>query len=186
MLGPLIAFAAGLTLSLATGGALQRLGEARFLRLPLFWAGVAVSLLLAFGPEALLTYGVALVLTSNLLMAGFALSNRHIPGLALVGVGIFLNALVIAVNGAMPVSQDAARVAASTQEVGSIKHEPLTGDTRLPILADRVPVELTGQVWSLGDLILVAGIGWMAFALPRRRDVAPLTRPQRSSSGAAA
>jgi hypothetical protein len=119
-------------------------------------------------------------------MIGFALSNRHIPGLALVGVGIFLNALVIAVNGAMPVSPDAARAAASTQEVGSIKHEPLTDDTRLAILADRVPIELSGQVWSLGDLILVAGIGWMAFALPRRRDVVSLAPPQRSSSGAAA
>ena len=98
--------------------------------------------MLAFGPEELLAYGVALVLVSNLLMIWFALSNRHIPGLALVGVGIFLNALVIAVNGAMPVSPDAARVAASTQEVGSIKHEPLNGDTRLAILADRVPVEI--------------------------------------------
>ena len=185
MLGPLIAFAAGLTLSLATGGALQRLGETRFLRLPLFWAGVAVSLIVGFGPEKLFAYGVALVLISNLLMVGFAFSNRHVPGLALVGAGIFLNALVIAVNGAMPVAPDAARVAASTQQVGGIKHEPLTDDTRLAVLADRVPIEPAGQVWSLGDFILIAGIAWMAFSLPRRRGGA-LTQPQRSSSGAPA
>ena len=186
MLGPLIAFAAGLTLSLLTGGSLERLGEARFRRLPLFWLGVSVSLVLAFGPGELLTYGVVLVLVSNLMMIGFAFSNRHIPGLVLVGAGILLNAMVIALNGAMPVSPEAARAATSTQDVGSIKHEPLTVDTRLPLLADRVPLEVTGQVWSLGDFILVAGIGWMAFHLPRARSEAPIAPRQRSSSGAAA
>jgi Family of unknown function (DUF5317) len=183
LLGPLIAFAAGLTLSLVCGGSLEQLGEARFRRLPLFWLGVSVSLVLAFGPGELLTYGVALVLVSNLLMIGFAVSNHHVPGLVVVGVGIFLNAVVIGLNGAMPVSPEAARTAAaSTQEVGSIKHEPMTVDTRFPVLADRVPVEVTGQVWSLGDFILVLGIGWMGFSLPRRRNGVPIAPPQRSAA----
>ena len=89
-----------------------------------------------------------------------------------MAVGIFLNALVIALNGAMPVSTTAAEEVAPTQAVGSIKHEPLTDDTVLPLLADRIAVSAFGQVWSVGDLLLLAGVAVDGFrSSPRRRSV---------------
>ena len=187
MLGPLIAFASGVVASLLSGGRLDRLGEARFRRLPLFWLSLVAPLVIAFGPgrERVLAAAVGLVVVSNLLLVAFALSNRHVPGLALVALGVFLNALVIALNGGMPVSA-AGREQASAVSVGSIKHEPLGDETLLPWLADRVPVGVTNQVWSLGDLLLVAGVGMMGFGLPRRDTSTVLERGRKKTSSAPA
>jgi hypothetical protein len=85
----------------------------------------------------------------------------------------------------MPVSA-AGREQASAVSVGSIKHEPLGDETLLPWLADRVPVGLTNQVWSLGDLLLVAGVGVMGFGLPRRDTSTGLVRRRKKTSSAPA
>ena len=187
MLGPLIAFALGVLASLALGGSLRSFGEVRFRLLPLFALSLVVPAVAAFGPlgEEFRSYGVTLIVASNILLIAFAVANRRIPGLALVAAGVFLNALVITVNGAMPVESSAANDVASTQAVGSIKHEPLTSATRLPWLADRLPVDLTNQVLSVGDLLLVIGVGAMGFGIPRGSPRAEIPR-RRSSSGAAA
>ena len=189
MLGPLIAFGLGVAAALLSGGSLDRFAEARFRRAPLFWLSLVAPLVVAFGPGRSRTvpFAVAIVVISNLLLVAFALSNRHVPGLTLVALGVFLNALVITLNGGMPVSAAAGREAASTQFVGSIKHEPLTDETLLPLLADRIPVGPAGQVWSLGDLLLVAGVGLMGFGLPRRRDRSNfLERGRKNTSSAPA
>jgi len=187
MLGPLIAFASGVVASLLSGGRLDRLGETRFRRVPLFWLSLVAPLAIAFGPgrDRVLAAAVGLVVVSNLLLVAFALSNRHVPGLTLVALGVFLNALVITLNGGMPVSA-AGQEDASPVVVGSIKHEPLSDETLLPWLADRVPVGLTNQVWSLGDLLLVAGVGVMGFGLPRRDTSTPLERRRKKTSSAPA
>jgi hypothetical protein len=181
MLGPLIAFVLGIGASLATGGRLERLGEVPFRRLVLFWPAVGATAALTLGTGWVADHGVELVLICNAFFIAFAVANRHLPGFLLVAVGISLNALVIAANGAMPVSVGAAEQVASTQVVGGVKHEPMTDDTHLALLADRVPVGPSSQVWSIGDFILVAGIGWMSFALPRRRERVFTADPGRSS-----
>ncbi|MGH2753184.1 MAG: DUF5317 family protein [Actinomycetota bacterium] len=168
MLGPLIAFALGLGVSLAVGGSLRRLAGTRFRALPLLLASLVVPAGVVSTGQELRPYAVALVVASNIILVVFAVANRRIPGLALVAAGVLLNALVITVNGAMPVQASSAGDVASTQTVGSIKHEPLTNETLLPWLADRIPVDLTDQVWSVGDLLLVSGVAVMGFGLTRR------------------
>jgi hypothetical protein len=184
MLGPLIAVGVGIAASLATGGSLERLGGVKFRYLPLFWLSLVVSLVTGFGPDGIGHYGPALVVLSNVLLIVFAVTNRGVPGLVLVAVGVFLNALVITLNGAMPVSTDAARQVASTQTVASVKHEALSNETVFPLLADRIPMGPTQQVWSVGDFLMVAGFFVMGFGMPRRRGPAPVA-PRRRSPGKA-
>jgi hypothetical protein len=124
------------------------------------------------------------IVVSNLLLVAFAVANRDKAGLSLVAFGVFLNALVITLNGGMPVSEGAASKVSEARSVISIKHEPLTHETLLPWLADRVPVGLTDQVWSLGDLLMVAGIGVMGFALPRTKRAISLRSKSASSAAA--
>ncbi len=85
------------------------------------------------------------------------------------------NALVVIVNGAMPVSESAAARAGISAEQLALdtddRHEPLDGATRMTPLADRIPVPIPGhrEVDSLGDVAIAAGAGLYAFAAAYRR-----------------
>lgn len=111
------------------------------------------------------------------LMVQFAVRNVRVAGVALAAAGLVLNALVVIVNGAMPVSERAAVRAGldvTALELDSDdRHEAMDGATRLPALADRVPVPIPGhrEVDSVGDLALAAGVALFAFsaACSRRR-----------------
>ncbi|MGQ0623267.1 MAG: DUF5317 domain-containing protein [Sporichthyaceae bacterium] len=111
------------------------------------------------------------------LMIQFAARNLAVPGVALAVAGVLANATVILANGAMPVSVSAAQRAGVPIDVLELqserRHEPLDGATRLPLLADRIPVPVPGhrEVDSVGDLALAAGVGLFAFgAVHRRRE----------------
>lgn len=96
--------------------------------------------------------------------------NRRNPALLLIGVGIFLNMLVIAANdGKMPVSAESlARAGLESYiaplESGSvITHQLLTETTRLPLLADVFVIPKPyprPKVFSVGDVVLAAGALW--------------------------
>jgi hypothetical protein len=110
------------------------------------------------------------IVASNGAVAAFLLANHRLPGMALAGAGLVLNLLVIAANGAMPVSQRAARIAGLPRDALSqpgIKHEVLGNDTALSPLADVIPLPGTGQVISAGDIVLAAGIGRLVYARTR-------------------
>jgi hypothetical protein len=100
------------------------------------------------------------------LVAGlaFAARNLHLVGMAVVGVGLALNLLPVAVNGAMPVRADAL-VEAGMVDEADLDRVSLEGareiagpDTRLDSLGDIVPIAFTGQVLSFGDLIMLVGL----------------------------
>lgn len=96
--------------------------------------------------------------------------NRRNPALVLIGLGIFLNALVIAANGGkMPVSAESLlraglEVHIPPLESGSIiTHQLLTEETRLRFLADifYLPKPYPRpKVFSIGDVVLSAGAMW--------------------------
>lgn len=122
------------------------------------------------------SYPISFAVASTL-MIQFAARNLAVPGVALAVAGVLANAAVILVNGAMPVSVSAAQRAGVPIDVLELeserRHEPLDGATRLPLLADRIPVPVPGhrEVDSVGDLALAAGVGLFAFgAVYRRRD----------------
>jgi hypothetical protein len=123
------------------------------------------------------SYPLAMAVAATL-MVQFTLRNVAIPGVALAGVGVLLNAVVVVGNGAMPVSEEAAARAGISAEALALdadpRHEPMDGNTRLHLLGDGVPAPIPGrrEVDSAGDLALAAGAGLLVFTtMCRRRGV---------------
>jgi hypothetical protein len=90
-----------------------------------------------------------------------AFANWRIPGAAVIGAGSFLNFVVIAANGGMPV--DAAQLAS----VGGAfptdgLHLALSPSTRLGEFADVIILAPFRAAYSVGDVLIAAG----GFLLP--------------------
>ncbi|MEH7076458.1 DUF5317 domain-containing protein [Neobacillus drentensis] len=97
----------------------------------------------------------------------FLYINRKNPGFILILIGVFLNFLVMVLNGGrMPVSVDAAAVLDSSyikvlKESLYAKHTMLTSSSHLGILGDVIPISdpyPRTQVISIGDIIMNIGI----------------------------
>lgn len=123
-----------------------------FVAFPPAWMSAQVATFIYLATQA----GVAL----------FLLLNRSVKGIWLVAVGLMLNASVIGLNGAMPVSQVAIDVAGAESlhddrhvEHGvHLRNEPMMQNTRLAGFADVIPVPPLHKVVSVGDVILMLGL----------------------------
>jgi hypothetical protein len=134
--------------------------------------------------------GPAQVVTYVLLLVGLWL-NRHLWGVRIASVGVFLNLLVIAANGgSMPVDRELAVRAGNVRLVEALDsptyrgHMPATARTRLRPLGDVVPLPMLVprprffSPGSLGDVFITAGACWLiliglgAFGMGRRRRAA--------------
>jgi hypothetical protein len=151
--------------AVATGGRFGRLAGNTLTGV--HWlAAAAIGQLLGslFGGTA---YPVGLI-GSAVCIAVFLRMNLRHPGVGLLALGFFGNAVVVALNGAMPVSLNAlARAGVSGAVVTDPRHEISGAGTRLPWLGDVVPVALPGlgQAISPGDVLIAAGAGLLLFAL---------------------
>jgi hypothetical protein len=109
----------------------------------------------------------ALLATSLVLGAlWIAMQRRHLASV-LLAIGAGLNVIVVAANGGMPVDPGAlARVGRRDVDVTRgflYKHVPLTSDTRLSWLGDRIPVPIQRNVISVGDVLMAVAIClWVA------------------------
>lgn len=101
---------------------------------------------------------IALLLVSYGLILAMVWINRQEPGMWIAGIGLFMNFVVIALNGGMPVLPASAEIAglSSTVAAGG-RHVLLDQGTIAPFLADIIP--LPGAVISLGDVFLAIGLG---------------------------
>jgi hypothetical protein len=158
---------AGVTLLVAvvigwlSGGSLDRLGAMPLRSRRLVWAGFATQAVATVvgGP----VYPVGLVVSAAL-VAWFLVRNRGLRGTGLIASGLLANALVVGLNGAMPVSVEAAgRAGTTTQHIltgEDPRHEIADGRTRLRFLGDVIPLPAPGrpEVVSPGDVLLAAGI----------------------------
>jgi Family of unknown function (DUF5317) len=157
-----------LAMAIVRGGRLVNLGDVELRS----WWLLALAIALQTGtlllPDASWAegVGVTMVLVSFVLLMGLVLLNRDRPGMWLVGFGVLMNLTVISLNGGMPVLSEAAEVASgftvgSPDLTGSFKHTMLDESTRIPFLADVIPLRLgnLGQVISLGDVFLAVGLG---------------------------
>ncbi|HZQ29244.1 MAG TPA: DUF5317 family protein [Acidimicrobiales bacterium] len=165
-----VALFTGVAIGLLTGGKLGNLGRRRFRAWPLLAAGAALQ----FVPA-----GAALLL-SYLCLLAFALANITVVGMGVLTVGLGLNALVVSINGGMPVRRaalDAARLARPGEAVvySGKRHLEQPGD-RLPFLGDIVPVPALREVLSFGDLVMAVGLAaalaWLARNPPDGRHAA--------------
>ncbi len=170
------------------GGSLARLGALPLRSRRLLALAVAAQLLgVVIGGPA---HPVGLALSAGLVVA-FLARNRTVRGTGLVALGLLANALVVGANGAMPVSgAAAARAGIGTSSLiagADPRHLLLDEQTRLPWLADVVPVPLPvlPLVVSPGDVLLAAGAGQLVVAamLRPRRGVPVLPRRSVGAAG---
>jgi hypothetical protein len=160
MLFTAVAVAVGIAIGLLTGGRLQHIGERTFHAVPLLVLGVALQLASGLLDDV----SVLLVLVSYVALLAFCATNLRIVGMGVVLVGLAMNALVIGVNGGMPVRRSAV-VAAEIAGYEDLPEIRLKGkrhfedeDDRLMFLADIVPVPPLREVLSFGDLVMSVGV----------------------------
>lgn len=138
--------------------------------------------LLAFGAllsaASVLLDGSAATLCLALSLAvliAVAMANRHITGVAVIGLGLLLNLVAVAVNAGVPVRAGALVEAGAieadeiaTVELSGARHLETSNDA-LGVLGDVLPIPLADEVLSFGDLIIVFGAFDAVRELSRRR-----------------
>ena len=178
----MILFIAVIALALLLG-LLLRGSFRRFEDLHLRWWGLVIAGLgMQFVPlpngraGSDLAVRVAALAVSYGLLVVFSMLNVRLPGMPLVLIGLVLNAAVILPNGGMPVSEEAIRRSGQQEmlqllvEGGAAKHHLMTGDDVLTPLADVIAIPRPiGQIVSVGDLFVYAGIAWLVVATMRGR-----------------
>ncbi len=156
-----VALLAALAVGYALGGSLTALGSLDLRARWLVWSAVAAQVLGAVigGPA----YALGLIV-SALLVGRFLLRNRGVRGTGLLALGLLANALVVGLNGAMPVSLHAAgRAGTTTQDIligTDPRHEIAGPGTRLRWFGDVIPAPWPArpEVISPGDVLIAAGL----------------------------
>lgn len=140
--------------------------------LPLLAAGAGLNAAAWVLPDRVAPIALA---ASLAVLIAVAVANRRITGLAVVGLGLGVNLVSVAVNEGMPVRGDAlvraeivAEAEVSTISFNGARHLESDRDA-LGILGDVLPVPLTREVLSFGDLIVVLGAADALRDLARRR-----------------
>jgi hypothetical protein len=181
----LLVATAAVALGLARGGSLDTLASTPLRWVWLLFGGLGLQVAAAVWSPAWFTrpWALLVIVVSNLAILLFIAANRRMPGMLVADLGVALNLLVIVVNGAMPVSAEAARHAGvETAPVSvALKHEPMTDATALSWLADVVPLPGVGEVLSIGDLLLAAGIARLVYARTTLEEDGTAPTPSRAS-----
>lgn len=142
--------------SIMRGGKLSNLPDIYARGWWLLFIGFGMQIVASFVDSSRLA--VSLLLTSFVVLLVMVWLNRSAPGMWIAGIGLLMNFIVISLNNGMPVLPEAIRLAGgSTDVVFGAKHVVLDEATRLPFLADVIP--LPGSVISLGDVFLAVGLG---------------------------
>lgn len=143
------------------GGKLSNLTEIYIRAWWLLFVGLGLQIAAGFVPSGR-TYSVelavGLILASLLPLLLVAWINRERSGMWLVGLGVLMNFVVIAINQGMPVLPEAILLAGGVADLSSDPtHTVLDTSTLLPFLADIIPIPK--NVISMGDVVLGVGVG---------------------------
>ena len=155
-----VSLLAAVAVGWARGGSLERLGTLRLNSRRLLVLAFAAQLAGTVVGGPFHPLGLA---ASGGLVVAFLLRNRGVRGTGLIALGLLANAVVVLVNGAMPVSLAAAgRAGVTTQPIlngSDQRHELADAGTRLPWLGDVVPLPLPlrPEIVSPGDVLIAAG-----------------------------
>ena len=164
-------FVLGLALVPLTGGRWRGLVD---LRLRLRWL-VLVAFALQFvvlqGPAALDPVGPVLHVLTYGAAGVFVWANRRVTGLLVIAAGAACNGVTIALNGGTLPASPAALRSAGIEVDGGFVNSGVVHDAVLPWLGDvfAVPSAVPlANVFSVGDVLIVAGAWWLLWATTRR------------------
>lgn len=183
-----IALLAALILGWATGGTLERLGSLHLRSRRLVWTAVAAQAVATLFGGPVYPAGLAV---SAALVGWFLSRNRGVRGTGLLALGLLSNALVVGLNGAMPVSLEAADQAGTTTQhilIGDDpRHELADRHTHLRALGDVIPVRAPWrpEVVSPGDVLVAAGLGQLVLVGMRTGRARPRHARRRTPASAA-
>jgi Family of unknown function (DUF5317) len=158
-----------------TGGRLSNFGRLRVRGVWLVVAALAGQLLIINVIDVSENASKALHLATYAILLLFMAVNRKIPWMWLIGVGTFLNVVVIAANGGvMPLSRHAYEIAGLETSDG-FNNSAILAHPRLSFLGDVFPTPKAlplSNVFSIGDFVLLAGLVLLVTTVSR---VAPGT-----------
>jgi hypothetical protein len=169
-----LAALAAITLAWCSGGSLAALARVQWRDLWLMPAGLALQVLAVnVLPDLPRPFGAGVHLLSYLLAGVFLVRNLTIAGLPLITFGAALNAVTIAVNGGvLPASAAALQAAGWDPDSGGFANSAALAHPRLAFLGDNyvTPGWLPlANVYSIGDLIIVTGVCFLAYRATRTR-----------------
>lgn len=169
-----VAIAVGVSISVLTGGTLNRILDARVRWPVLVLVAFAAQLVLGLWspgdgwPDAL---GYGVFVGTLVALVVFCVVNLHLTGMAIVLIGATLNLLAVAFNGGMPVrlADDAPRDRVESLE-NSVTHVPEDDADTLTFLGDIIVLpDPVDRSISFGDLILGVGLVDVLVHAGRRR-----------------
>ena len=160
-----------------TGGRLSRIAQLDVRWGAVAWAALVLQVLITtLLPGGSPMLHQALHLLSYAGAAAFIAVNRRIRGLGLLALGAASNALAIVANGGvMPASERAVRWAGVAVDANFANSAPVA-HPHLLVLGDVLPVPgpwPLGNVLSVGDLLVVAGLFVVLHHASRPRRLAP-------------
>jgi hypothetical protein len=157
------------------------------LRIQAWWLlalGVALQItleLVDFSADRIDDVGFGLVMLSYALILAFCFVNVRVPAMALVAVGVAMNATVIGLNEGMP-TRDETVERPSGREVErpierTVWERPESDDDLVPVLGQVIPLPDNDidEALSPGDLVIAVGIVGVFVAGSRRHRARPRT-----------
>ena len=184
----LYAVLAGLVIGLVSSGSLDRLGRLQLRWGPAIAIGMVAQLALFSTPAGDLLGPAApwVYLASNGLVLGAVARNIAVPGLPLVFLGGASNVVAIVANGGyMPVSPDALAALGRGGQTG-YSNSRLVADVQLWPLTDvfAMPTWIpTANVFSIGDVLIGAGVAIAIVATMHGRSMVVSLQPRHGAPG---
>jgi Family of unknown function (DUF5317) len=158
-------------LPLLTGGSYRRLADAPWRWGGLLALGLGLQLLLdtGFVPRSSWhSVGFGILVASYVVLAGFCAGNVLVRGMAVVLIGVALNAFVVTIDQGMPVRIPPDWQSTQDHVSASVKHHPREPGDHLLVLTDIIVLRKLGAIISFGDLIIAFGLFDVAYWASRR------------------
>ncbi len=160
-----LAFLAIATVPL-TGGSLRQMGNLPIRWMPLAWLAIGLQTILVSSPwTPAPAVAHSLHLGSYAVAAVFAILNRTTAGIPLITLGGALNLIAIASNdGVMPASSSALGRAGLTHG-SEFSNSDFVENAKFQWLGDIFAVPASwplSNVFSIGDIVVIVGIGYLA------------------------
>lgn len=169
-----------------TGGSLRRLAELRWRAPWLVLGALAVQLVVLEAPGLPEPVAAGAHLATYAAAALFVVLNRRVRGLLVLALGAASNGVTILLNGGTLPSTAAARSLAGLDQVHGFTNSGVLADPVLPFLGDVFAVPSwfpLANVFSVGDVLIVAGAWWVVLVSSRGTRVPDRPRHARALAG---